>query len=95
MNDFIIGTSVIAWVLYNEDTDADRQASKQAASYLKDVLPTENLYSIATFNCEHFAVLCRTGLNRCATALLEVLALMQSSTRPSRKADKPMLQMLL
>ena len=95
VNDFITGTSVIALVLYAEDTDADRQASVQAALYLKDVLPTENLYNIAHFNCDHFAVLCRTGLKRYAPALLKVSAHMQSRAPPSRKAGKPMMQMLL
>lgn len=95
VNEFITGTSVIALVLYAEDADADRQASVQAALYLKDVLPTEGLYSITHFNCEHFAVLCRTGLKRYAPALLEVSAYMQSRAPPSRKAGKPTMQMLL
>lgn len=89
VNDFILGTSVIALVLYADDTDAARQASVRAALYLKDTLPTENLYNIAHFNCEHFAVLCRTGLKRYALSLLELSAYMQSPPPRSRKAGKP------
>lgn len=93
VNNFITGTNIIALVLYAEDTDAGRQANIQTALYLKDVLPTEDLYSIAHFNCEHFAVLCRTGLSRYAPALLQVSAYMQPRAPASKRIGKPMLQM--
>ena len=67
VNDFTSGTNVIALVLYEDDSHMSRQASVLAALFLQDTMKVRDLYEIAGFNCEHFALLCRTGLTRYVT----------------------------
>ncbi len=95
VNEFTIGTNVVALVLYADDGAASRAASVEAAQYLMNILPTANLYDIEHFNCEHFAVLCRTGLQRYAAAISTLLMLMYMLAPPIKKAGKPgVMQML-
>lgn len=95
VNEFTVGTSVVALVLYADDGDVARRASIQAALYLKDILPTANLYDLEHFNCEHFAVVCRTGLKRYAAACRAVSAHMQMLVPQVKKAGKPDLMQML
>ena len=88
--DFIKGKSIVAVVTYEGDSDEKLKASVQAAKMLMLKLPQRNLYDVRTFNCEHFAVLCRSGLERYDEACASVTRLVNAPcTVETRNFSKP------
>ena len=79
VNEFTSGTNVIALVIYEDDSLMSRQASIQAALFLQTTMKARDLYEIAGFNCEHFSVLCRTGLTRYSTSTKILFYLLHNS----------------
>ena len=82
-NDFKRGSSVIAVVLYADETPLTLERTVSAAHYLKNMLPVQNLYQILGFNCEHFAVLCKVGPDRCVPSCDHVRRLLHAPCPPS------------
>ena len=58
---FVRGQQEVAIVIYADDTPANRKKHVDVACHLYDHGPAEHLYDLFRFNCEHFAVLCKTG----------------------------------
>lgn len=69
---FTAATRLVAVVQYAGDSEHLRAASVSAAHLLKENLRTYDLYSITGLNCEHFAVLCRAGLDRYTASIVSV-----------------------
>lgn len=68
VRDFFQGHNATAVVLYAGDDDAHREATVLAATKLAadaagPRILINHMFDILDFNCEHFAVLCRTGLD--------------------------------
>ena len=63
--------SRIAIIDYENDSKEARAATMQNARQLEQTSPKEELYNIADFNCEVFAVICRRGTDRSALQCLE------------------------
>ena len=69
VSEFVKGCNKIAVVLYDDDDDVHRKATVHVAYMLAEDadgprIMINQMYNIGNFNCEHFAVLCRTGLGR-------------------------------
>ena len=63
--DFARGRDEIAVVLYTDETDETLGAQLLIAQWCHENFQQEDLYKLSSFNCEHFAVMCKTG--RCAS----------------------------
>ena len=63
--DFAKGRDEIAVVLYTDETDETLGAQLLIAQRCHENFRQEDLYELLSFNCEHFAVMCKTG--RCAS----------------------------
>ena len=87
--EFTAATRMVAVVQYGDDTDESRAASVNAAYFLKENLRQFDLYSIVGFNCEHFAVLCRSGLTRYTSSITLVTHLLcLKAEQPSFRLQK-------
>lgn len=60
-SDFAKGRAEIAIVLYSDESDRTLQVQHAIAKCCHEHLPQENIYKVMNFNCEHFAVMCKTG----------------------------------
>ena len=87
---FTAATRVVAVVQYDSDSENLRAASVNAAYALKETLKNHaDLYNIAGFNCEHFAVLCRSGLTRYDSSTARIADILQHECQqPSTKLHK-------
>lgn len=91
--EFTAATRVVAVVQYDLDNEHMRASTVEAAFSLKEALKNHaDLYDIAGFNCEHFAVLCRSGLSRYESGTAVTAALLrdecQQPTSRLRKFEK-------
>ena len=64
--DFARGQLEVAIVIYDDDKPDYRKRHLETADYFFHHSPREHLYDLVRFNCEHFAILCKTGRYRTA-----------------------------
>ena len=88
--EFTAATRMVAVVQYDPDSEHLRASTVKAAFALKKSLKNHtDLYDIAGFNCEHFAVLCRSGLSRYESSTAVTAALLRKECQqPTSRLHK-------